>query len=544
MSRKQIMAALATFIVVLSSCNQKKETNLMQEKVEQFALVDLTADLNHLSPNDKEMIVKLIEVGDIMEELFWKDAFSGDKATFLSSLPDDATREFAQIMYGPWDRLDDNKPFVNGFGEKPAGANYYPKDMTKEEFESWDEQNKMDWYSLVRRDDEGKLFQIPYHIAYNKEITKVASLLREAAELSEDEGFKKYLQLRAEAFETDDYLASDMAWMDMRNNKVDFVVGPIESYEDQLVGARAAHSAQILIKDLEWSARLDKYGELLPKLQASLPCDTKYKQEKAHADANMYVYDVILYKGDCNAGSKNIAINLPNDTRVHAAKGSRKLQLKNSMNAKFDKILLPISELVIDESQRKHVKFDAFFENVMFHEVGHGLGIKETINGKGTVRDALKETYSPIEENKADILGLYMVAKLYEMGEFPEKDLMDNYVTFMAGLFRSIRFGAASAHGVANLMRYNYFEEKGAFTRNSETGLYRVNFDKMTDAMNSLAGEILTVQGEGDYEAAKKWIFEKGVMSQTLKSDLDKINSAGIPVDIRFNQGAKVLGLR
>ena len=213
------------------------------------------------------------------------------------------------------------------------------------------------------------------------------------------------------------------------------------------------------------------------------------------------------------------------------------------MKAKFDKILLPISEIVIDESQRKHVKFDAFFENVLFHEVGHGLGVKETINGKGTVRDALKETYSSIEENKADIMGLYMVAKLYEMGEFPEKDLMDNYVTFMAGLFRSVRFGATSAHGVANLMRYNYFAEAEAFTRDSKQVSTKLIL-KMTEAMNELVEEILEMQGEGDYEDVKEWILEKGVMSSTLQSDLDKINSAGIPVDIRFNQGAEVLGLK
>ncbi len=542
-TRMLIFAATASLLMA-NGCSQEKKVCPMQEKVEQFALVDLKTDLSHLSENQRKMLVKLIEVGDIMEDLFWKDAFPGNREEFLKSLPNDATREFAHIMYGPWDRMNGNTPFVEGFGEKPAGANYYPTDITKEEFEAWDEPNKMDWYSLVRRDENGKLKQIPYHQAYKEEIAKAAQLLREASALAEDAGFKKYLELRAEAFETDDYLASDLAWMDMSTNKIDFVVGPIESYEDQFMGARAAHSAQILIKDLEWSARLEKYGELLPKLQAALPCDEKYKQEKAHAVANMYVYDVILYRGDCNAGSKNIAINLPNDPRVHAEKGSRKLQLKNAMQAKFDKILLPIAELVIDESQRKHVKFDAFFENVMFHEVAHGLGVKETINGKGTVRDAMKETYSSIEENKADILGLFMVAKLYEMGEFPEKDLMDNYVTFMAGLFRSIRFGATSAHGVANLMRYNFFEKEGAFTRDEKTGTYKVDFEKMTQAMNNLGGKILTIQGDGNYDAAKSWIAEEGNMSEVLKADLGRINSAGIHVDIRFNQGAQVLGLK
>ncbi|MDD2564065.1 MAG: Zn-dependent hydrolase, partial [Salinivirgaceae bacterium] len=443
MQTRTLFIAAAASLAMLWSCSETTKTkNPMQEKVDQFALVDLKSDLSHLTVNQKQMLVKLIEVGEIMEDLFWKDAFNKDRETFLASLPDEATRQFARIMYGPWNRMEANKPFVDGYGKKPAGANYYPADITLEEFEAWEEPNKLDWYSLVRRDEQGKLIMIPYHVAYKEEITRAATLLREASEMAEDEGFKKYLSLRAEALETDDYLASDMAWMDMKTNKIDFVVGPIESYEDQLVGARAAHSAQILIKDLEWSAKLDRFGELLPKLQASLPCDDKYKQEKAHAVANMYVYDVVLYRGDCNAGSKNIAINLPNDPRVHAAKGSRKLQLKNAMQAKFDKILLPISDLVIDPSQRKHVKFNAFFENVMFHEVGHGLGIKETISGKGTVRDAMKDTYSSIEENKADLMGLFMVAKLTEMGEYPDKDIMDNYVTFMAGLFRSIRFGA------------------------------------------------------------------------------------------------------
>ncbi|MDD4747047.1 MAG: Zn-dependent hydrolase [Salinivirgaceae bacterium] len=544
MQTRTLFIAAAASLAMLWSCSETTKTkNPMQEKVDQFALVDLKSDLSHLTVNQKQMLVKLIEVGEIMEDLFWKDAFNKDRETFLASLPDEATRQFARIMYGPWNRMEANKPFVDGYGKKPAGANYYPADITLEEFEAWEEPNKLDWYSLVRRDEQGKLIMIPYHVAYKEEITRAATLLREASEMAEDEGFKKYLSLRAEALETDDYLASDMAWMDMKTNKIDFVVGPIESYEDQLVGARAAHSAQILIKDLEWSAKLDRFGELLPKLQASLPCDDKYKQEKAHAVANMYVYDVVLYRGDCNAGSKNIAINLPNDPRVHAAKGSRKLQLKNAMQAKFDKILLPISDLVIDPSQRKHVKFDAFFENVMFHEVGHGLGIKETISGKGTVRDAMKDTYSSIEENKADLMGLFMVAKLTEMGEYPDKDIMDNYVTFMAGLFRSIRFGATSAHGVANLMRFNYFAELGAFTRDEKAGTYKVNFDKMTLALNNLINETLTIQGEGDYETAKKWIEERGIMTEELKNDLARINSAGIPVDIQFNQGAKVLGL-
>ena len=260
-------------------------------------------------------------------------------------------------------------------------------------------------------------------------------------------------------------------------------------------------------------------------------------------DSDLGVYDVVFYAGDCNAGSKTIAINLPNDPKVHLEKGSRKLQLKNAMKYKFDKILLPIGNILIDESQRGHIKFDAFFENVMFHEVGHGLGIKNLVKGKGTVREAMKEMHSSLEEGKADIMGLYMVSKLAEMGELPEKDMMDNYVTFVAGIFRSVRFGAASSHGKANMVCFYYLQERGAFERNPETGTYKVNFDKMTEAMNSLAKDILTLQGDGDYEGTKKLFAEKGFIGEELQNDLNRVAEANIPRDIRCIQGKEMLGL-
>jgi hypothetical protein len=282
---------------------------------------------------------------------------------------------------------------------------------------------------------------------------------------------------------------------------------------------------------------------LLPGLQKDLPVEQKYKAETPGMDSDMNVYDAIYYGGDCNAGSKTIAINLPNDERVRENKGSRKLQLKNSMQAKFDKILVPISELLIAEDQRQHVKFDAFFENTMFHEVAHGLGLGNTVDKSNTVREALKDTYTSIEESKADILGLWCVYRLNEMGELGEKEMMDNFVTFMAGIFRSVRFGAASAHGKANMMRFYYFQEKGAFERDETTGTYRVNFEKMKQAMLDLSETVLTIQGDGDYEKAKQMIEEKGFIREALQSDLDRINEAGIPRDIVFEQGAEVLGL-
>ncbi len=549
MLKKIFIIALGSSLM-MAACSQpeKKQDgddqtkSPMQKKVEQYAMFDLKTNIDHLSDNQKKMLKILFDVSDIMEELFWQDAF-GDKSELMEKIDDKYTKIYAEINYGPWDRLAGDKPFIEGYGEKPPGAQYYPEDITKEEFKNWDNANKDSWYTMVRRDDEGNLINIPYHEYYADEVNKAAELLQEAAKYAESEGFKKYLNLRAEALLTDEYLASDLAWMDMQDNMIDFVVGPIESYEDQFMGYRAAHSGQILIKDTEWSKKLDKYGKLLPELQKSLPCDEKYKQEEARSNADMNVYDVVYYAGDCNAGSKNIAINLPNDPRVHAQKGSRKLQLRNSMQAKFEKILVPISEVLIAEDQRKYIEFDAFFENTMFHEVAHGLGINNTVSGKGTVREALQDNYSAIEEGKADIIGLFLVTKLAEMDELPEQEIMDNYVTFMASIFRSIRFGVTSAHGVANMVRFNYFKEKEAFTRDPEKGTYRVNFEKMQEAMNTMGGEILKMQGEGDYEAAKYLIEERGGIGETLRKDLDRIDAAGVPTDIRFNQGPKVLGL-
>jgi tetratricopeptide (TPR) repeat protein len=415
--------------------------------------------------------------------------------------------------------------------------------MTQKEFEAFEADDKASLYTVIRRNAKGELESVPYSQAYKEQHEKAAKLLRQAAELAEDEGLKKYLNLRAEALLTDDYLASDMAWMDMKDNNIDFVVGPIENYEDALFNYKAAHEAFILIKDQEWSQKLSRFAALLPALQRNLPVADKYKAEVPGSDSDLGVYDAVFYAGDCNAGSKTIAINLPNDPKVHIEKGSRKLQLKNSMRYKFDKILVPISKVLIDEEQRKHVTFEAFFENTMFHEVAHGLGIKNTINNNGTVREALKETYSAIEENKADILGLFMVSNLAEMGELGEKDLMDNYVTFMSGIFRSVRFGAASAHGKANMMRFYYFQEQGAFTRNPETGTYKIDFEKMTEAMNSLAEKTLVLQGDGSYDEAKKMLEEMGYIKEELQADLNRINESSIPVDIRFKQGAQMLKL-
>lgn len=511
------------------------------QKLAAYASVRLTADISHLSEKEKQILPLLFEAAQLMDDIYWQQSL-GNKEVFLSRISDESTRKFAEINYGPWDRLNGNNSFIAGIGEKPLGANFYPADMTKEEFDSLQNPDKSSLYTLIRRNEDRTLRVVWYHDAYASKIKKASDLLKQAATLAEDAGFKKYLELRAEALLTDKYQESDFAWMDMKTSNIDFVVGPIENYEDALYGTKAAQEAFILIKDVEWSQRLAHFAALLPELQKGLPVDQKYRNEVPGSDADLNAYDVVFYAGDCNSGSKTIAINLPNDEEVQLKKGSRKLQLKNAMKAKFDKILVPISDMLIDSSQRKYIKFDAFFANTMFHEVAHGLGIKNTLDGKGSVREALKEQYSAIEEAKADILGLYLVTKLYEMGELKEGEVMDNYVTFMAGIFRSVRFGAASAHGKANMLTFAHFSENGAFNY-QENGTYMVNFDKMKLAVESLGGMILTLQGDGDYSKVKDLITTKSVVPTQLQADLDKLKGASIPVDIVFEQGKSELGL-
>lgn len=546
---KKVIYILA-FASIFSCKEEQKQTETkteietpkteMQTNLDKYVSVKLTADLSVLTEKEKQMLPILVSAANKMNDLFWYESY-GDCDALLDGITDKATKDYIKINYGPWDRLNNNKPFVEGIAAKPKGANFYPADMTKEEFEKASMENKTSIYNFVRRDGEGKLYTIPYHMQFEAEVKEVSRLLLKASELAEDKGLKNYLELRAAAVLNDDYQKSDFAWMDMKNNTLDIVIGPIETYEDQLFGNKAAHEGYVLIKDQEWSAKLAKFSSFLPELQKGLPVNEKYKKEKPGTDSDLNAYDVVFYAGDCNSGSKTIAINLPNDEEVQLKKGTRRLQLKNAMRAKFDKILMPISSVLIEESQRKHITFDAFFANTMFHEVAHGLGIKNTINGNGTVRTSLKEHASALEEGKADILGLYMVQQLHKKGELKE-DLKDNMVTFMAGIFRSVRFGASSAHGKANMIRFNFFQQMGAFTRN-EDGTYKVNFQKMESAMEMLSQVILTYQGDGDYKGVAKFVDNYGSIPEQLQKDLNRLSAASIPVDVVFEQGVEALGL-
>ena len=514
--------------------------NDIATKVASYAEVELTADLSKLKGGDRQAIVLLLQAGQIMDDLFWKQVY-GDKDALLAKISDPATKRFAEINYGPWDRLDEDKPFVQGVGPRPLGARFYPEDMTKAEFEAADLPGKDSQYSLIERDAAGKLTVVPYHVAYKAELEQVADLLRQAAKVASDKGFRDYLALRADALLNDDYQPSDMAWMDMKDSPIDVVIGPIESYQDALFGTKAAFETFVLVKDIEWSKRLARFAQHLPALQRGLPVADAYKAEMPGTDADLNAYFALYYGGDANSGAKTIAINLPNDEEVQLAKGSRRLQLENTMRSKFDAILVPIADELIAEDQRQHITFDAFFENVMFHEVAHGLGIKNTLDGKGTVREALTDLASGYEEGKADILGLYMIGKLGEMGELDAAKRRDNYVTFLAGIFRSVRFGASSAHGKANMLAFNYLQNEGAFSRDEATGRYRVDFDRMEKAVDSLSARILTLQGDGDYAGAKALQDELGLIGAALQADLDRLQARSIPLDIVLKQGPEVL---
>lgn len=559
---KRITSILGLLFLIASfqACNQDKSEEVtsyngidIESRLAKYVDVQLTTDLSMLTEKEKQMLPILFEVAKITEEIYWIEAY-GDKDKFLSKISDEGTKKFAEINYGPWDRIDGNTSFIEEIGAKPLGANFYPVDMTEEEFDAIKDERKSSLYTIIRRKEatfiQKLMKQTPalevlaYKDFFAEKVQRAHDLLIQAAELAEDAGLKNYLTLRAEAFLTDDYQPSDLAWLDMKTNTIDFVVGPIENYEDSRYGYKAAHESFILIKDKIWSDKLARYAAFLPELQESLPVDANYKKEKPGIDSELNAYDVIFYAGDCNAGSKTIAINLPNDEEVQKQKGSRKLQLKNAMQAKFDKILIPIADVLIDSSQRKNVKFDAFFTNTMFHEVAHGLGIKYLVNNPDvSVRDALKEQYSAIEEGKADILGLYMVTYLYDKGELSDMDLLDYYVTFSASIFRSVRFGAASAHGKANMIRFNYLIENGGLVRNEETGTYFVEFDKMKELVAELGAKILIIQGNGDYDAAKNWIETSAVVGEQLQKDLDRLSDLSIPTDIMFKQGLEALGM-
>ena len=544
----------------------------VKQSLQSYKSIKLTADLSLLEPVEKEALKYMIAAAKGIDELFWLQSW-GDKKLVLDSIGDENLKKFIALNYGPWDRLNDNKPFVEGVGEKPKGARFYPEDMTEEEWKALDDPKKLSPYSIIRREMDGTLRVLYYSEAYDQTLREVSSNVQMAGVtiMGFDQQLGQFLMERAASLLTNEFNFSDISWLGLLNNRLDLIIGPIENYEDERYGIKTAYEAYILLRDKEWGNRLQMYTALLPDLQKSLPVDAKYKPDLSAAPVNqiqpgtddgspkvalmteapqaaeskpgssLAVFDVLYYAGHNNAGSKTIAVNLPNDEKLQEEYGTRRSQLKNVMKAKFDNMVVPISNLLIDPKQRPNINFEGFFSNVMFHEVAHGLGIKNTINNKGTVRDALGANHSAIEECKADVLGLYMVTRLFEMGYLNGK-LDDYYVTFVSSVFRSVRFGAASAHGKANMITFNTLMKEGAIVR-QKTGLYKVEVAKMKTAISNLAAELLMLQGDGNAEGVKKMLDERAQVGAELKTDLDRIAKAGIPVDLVFEQGKAALGL-
>ena len=508
-----------------------------------YRKVTLSSNLSTCSEAEREALNMLIGAAKQADDIFWKQAF-GNREALLSSCSDSFMKAFIGLNYGPWDRLNEDKPFVAEYGAKPAGSALYPATISREEFNKLEDPQKNSPYSILKRDEFGKVKVIPYADAYAAELRYMTEQMFHAANALQatDPEFSVYLRLRANDLLSGNFDISDRYWLTMKENKFDLIIGPIENYEDKFLGTKTAFEAYVMVRDQEWSKRLEKYIGMLPWLQQNLPADAKYKQEQVgNSNSQLAVFDALYYAGDCNAGSKTIAVNLPNDERIQQELGTRRTQIRNVMQAKFDNMVVPISNLLINKKQRSHITFNAFFSNVMFHEVAHGLGVKNTISGEKTVREALGASYSAIEECKADVLGLYMVTQLLEQGTLTEGTLEDYYVTFVSSVFRSVRFGASSAHGKANMITFNHLMERGAISRD-KSGTYKVNVKQMQQAVYELAGLLLKVQGDGSQSAAQSLLNAKGTIGGSLQGDLNRLEQSGIPVDIYFEQGSNSTG--
>ena len=535
-----IIAAL-----ILTGCsnnNDTKEIKMLKDKIAQFAPVEIKYDSTLLTERQRIVVRKLFEASQIIDSIYLNQVYSKNREIKYrlensSSEVDKMKLKYFDIMFGPFDRLDHNKPFL-GDEQKPKGANFYPEDITKEEFNNWIKTNPQDdssftsSFTVIRR-EKGKLTAIPYSEFYKTELTKAANLLEEAADYADNQSLKKYLMLVAKAFETNNYFDSDMAWMDLKDNKIEVIIGPYEVYEDEMFNYKASYESFVTIKDSAESEKLQKFGSYLKDIENHLPVEDKYKNTQRGNESPIVVVNEVYSAGDTKAGVQTLAFNLPNDERVRKAKGSKKVMLKNISDAKFEKQLIPISKIVLDSSQLPDVTFNAFFSHALMHEMSHGVGPGFiTVDGRKTeVSKELKETYSTIEECKADVLGMYNNIFMIDKGLFPKTFANETWATFLAGIFRSVRFGITEAHGSGNAIIYNFLLEKGGYEYNSETNKVKVNFDKIYGSVKELAHILLTIEATGNYNGAKDLIKKYALISPSMKSLIDKLS--GIPVDIK-----------
>jgi hypothetical protein len=550
--RKPYLKILIAILLgaVVMNCAPKEPvikgyTNIEEVKtqVARFKPVEIDYDGSALSEGDRQALQKLVEAARIMDEIFFRQVYSNNVAIQQElnrgENPDYAVlKEYFDINFGPFDRLEEDKPFINLDVPKPGGANFYPVDMTKEEFEQWLEDHPEDkeafigYFTVIRREGD-KLVAVPYSKNYQVFLDQASQLLKEAADLTDNPSLKTYLNSRAEAFLSNDYFQSDMDWMDLQDHTIEVVIGPYEVYEDELFGYKAAFECFITLVDHEDGKRLQKVGEYLDDLERRLPIPDQHKNFSRGKSSPIIVADEVFTAGDTKAGVQTIAFNLPNDERVRAAKGSKKVMLKNVSRVKFENISTPIMQRVLVEEDLRKVSFDAFFYHVLLHEMCHGIGpgpIKK--DGKETtVNLELKETYSTLEEAKADIVGLYQFSFMVEKGVFPKELGEEVHASFVGGIFRSVRFGIDEAHGGGNVIILNYLMEKGGVEYDETNERFRVNYHKIGNTVRDLSREILMIQALGDYEGAKKFIATYRKVSPELQTVLDKLDD--IPVDIK-----------
>jgi peptidase M49-like protein len=529
--------------------NNNRESNMSVEtplaaKIRRFAPTDVTADASRLSDGDRKALEKIIQAAKLMDPIYYRQVWSGNEALKTKLETDQSPPGRDNLRYfiinkGPWSRLDKNEPFIDGVPrEKPPQAGFYPDDIKKDEFEAWakglseDERKKaVGFFHVIRRGPDGKLKTVPYSEEYREFLEPAAKLLSEAASLTTDETLKNFLTKRAEAFMSDNYYASDVAWMDL-NAPIDLTIGPYETYEDELFGYKAAFEAFVTLRDDAESAKLVKFSGYLQDLENNLPIEERYRNPKLGAASPIRVVDVVFTSGDGNRGVQTAAFNLPNDEQVVKEKGSKRVMLKNMQEAKFNQALVPISAIVIDPSQRSQISFDAFFTHILAHELMHGLGPHTiTVAGKETSpRMELKELYSAIEEAKADITGLWALQYLIDKGQVDREMERSLYTTYLASSFRSVRFGTTEAHGKGQALQFNYLIDEGGIKYDDKTETFAIDPARIKDAVRKLTGEILTIEAEGSYAKAKAMLDKYGVIRPEMQKALDKLGA--VPVDI------------
>ena len=513
------------------SCTQDKVD--FDSLVDNYAVVTIPApDLTGITDNGKEVLKLYRMAADEVDKIYWQQNY-GEKDAFLDSLESPSQRLYAEINYGPWDRID-GKSFVNGYGDKPAGARFYPSDMTAEEFDSWDDPAKNSPYTLARRTADGSLETVWYHDAFAGSISKIEDYLQRAADVTIKESVRNYLLKKIEGLKTDDYYESDKAWLEMNDSKMDLVIGPIEPVDDALYGTKASYGAYVLLKNLHRTEELSALAARMPELQEMLPGDPANRQFVPGAESDIFSCNVLYCSGYTNAGFKVIGINFPYDARVQEELGTRSIIFDNIIREKFNRTVYPVGQSLLEESYQPHVDASAFYWLIVFREIAKGLGVKETVNGRGTVAEALGNEALAIEKAKSNVLGTWLCAQeaeAYHISALFQKE--DVLTTFVTNTIRSVRFGAADPTGIANIIVYNYLLETKAITWNA-TGRYSIDFDKTWQALEDLGAEILRIQAHGDIDAANSYIARYGVAGLESLSDKRVLERAGVPVDIRF----------